>query len=248
MMTVREVSAKTGVSVRALHHYDQIGLLKPAAVTEAGYRLYDLKSLERLQLILLFRELQFPLKDIRGILDSPGFDRNRALEQQIELLKLRREHLDNLILLAQGILMRGVDHMNFEPFDTTKIDEYAAEARRSWGETAAYKEYEEKRRGRSRDEEAALGEGLMELLSGFADLKDGPADAPEALERVAALRDYVTAHFYTCTPEILKSFAGLYGGGGRFTENIDARAGDGTAAFAAKAIEAFCEREKGRGE
>ena len=242
MMTVREVSEKTGVSVRALHHYDRIGLLKPAAVTEAGYRLYDLASLERLQLILLFRELQFPLKDIAGILDSPNFDRNRALEQQIELLRLRREHLDNLILLAQGTLLRGVEHMSFEPFDTTKLDEYAAEAKRSWGDTAAYREYEQRRAGRSREAEAALGEGLMDLLAGFYELKDGPADAPEALEKVDALRRYVTEHFYTCTPEILMSFAALYGGGGRFTENIDRRGGEGTAAFAARAIEAYCGR------
>ena len=240
MMTVHEVSEKTGVSVRALHHYDQIGLLRPVAVTEAGYRLYDLASLERLQMILLFRELQFPLKDIAGILESPNFDRNRALEQQIGLLKLRREHLDNLILLAQGILLRGVNNMNFEPFDTTKIDEYAAEAKASWGDTAAYREYEKKRAGRGRDEEAALGEGLMDLLAGFAAMKDGPADAPQALALVEKLRDYVTEHFYTCTPEILRSLGSLYAGGGRFTENIDRRGGEGTAAVAARAIEAYC--------
>ena len=239
MMTVHEVSRLTGVSVRALHHYDRIGLLKPAAVSEAGYRLYDGASLERLQLVLLFRELQFPLKDIRGILESPSFDRNRALEQQIELLKLRREHLDNLVLLAQGLLLRGVDHMDFEPFDTTKIDEYAAEAKASWGDTAAYREYEKKRAGRGRNEELALGEGLMDLLAGFARLKDGPADAPEARAQVEKLRAYITEHFYTCTPEILRGLGALYAGGGRFTENIDARGGEGTAAFAAQAIEAY---------
>ena len=239
MMTVHEVSRLTGVSVRALHHYDRIGLLKPAAVSEAGYRLYDGASLERLQLVLLFRELQFPLKDIRGILESPSFDRNRALEQQIELLKLRREHLDNLVLLAQGLLLRGVDHMDFEPFDTTKIDEYAAEAKASWGDTAAYREYEKKRAGRGRNEEQALGEGLMDLLACFSDLKDGPADAPEARAQVEKLRAYITEHFYTCTPEILRGLGALYAGGGRFTENIDARGGEGTAAFAAQAIEAY---------
>ena len=102
MMTVHEVSELTGVSVRALHHYDQLGLLKPAEVTEAGYRLYDEGSLTRLQRILLFRELQFPLKDIGAILDSPTFDRNRALDQQIQLLELRKEHLENLIDLAKA--------------------------------------------------------------------------------------------------------------------------------------------------
>ena len=85
MMTVGEVSALTGVSVRALHHYDRIGLLPPASISEAGYRLYDDSSLERLSAILIFREHQFPLKDIRAILDSPVYERNRALDQQIAM-------------------------------------------------------------------------------------------------------------------------------------------------------------------
>ena len=88
MLTVNEVSRLTGVSVRSLHHYDAIGLLKPARVTEAGYRLYGDDELKRLQNILLFRELQFPLKQIRTILDSPDFDQREALAQQIRLLEL----------------------------------------------------------------------------------------------------------------------------------------------------------------
>ena len=128
MMTVHEVSELTGVSVRALHHYDQLGLLKPAEVTEAGYRLYDEDSLTRLQSILLFRELQFPLKDIGAILDSPSFDRNKALDQQIRLLELQKEHLDNLIDLARGMKLVGVKRMtDFTAFDTKKIDDYARE-------------------------------------------------------------------------------------------------------------------------
>ena len=86
MKTVTEVSKITGVSVRTLHHYDAIGLLRPTAVTEAGYRLYDDEALGRLQTILLFRQLQFPLKEIKKILDSPNFDPQEALAQQIELL------------------------------------------------------------------------------------------------------------------------------------------------------------------
>ena len=100
MMTVHEVSELTGVSVRALHHYDQIGLLRPTRVSEAGYRLYGGEALERLQVILLFRELEFPLKEIKRILDSPDFERGRALEQQIALLEMKKEHLENLIDLA----------------------------------------------------------------------------------------------------------------------------------------------------
>lgn len=134
MMTVHEVSNITGISIRALHHYDHIGLLPATEVTPAGYRLYDEQALERLQIILLFRELQFPLKDIQVILDDPSFDKEKALDQQIHLPELRKEHLENLIDLACGINALGLKPMtskNFEPFDTRKIDEYAAQAKAS---------------------------------------------------------------------------------------------------------------------
>ena len=89
MMTVHEVSKLTGVSVRTLQYYDSVGLLHPAEYTESGYRLYDDAALEKLQQILLFRELEFPLKEIKQIIQSPGFDRNKALKQQIALLTLK---------------------------------------------------------------------------------------------------------------------------------------------------------------
>ena len=101
MMTVNEVSRLTGVSIRALHYYDQIGLLPAAGHTDSGYRLYDDTALERLQQILLFRELEFSLKDIQRILSNSAFDREKALEQQIELLKLKRQHIEDLIALAE---------------------------------------------------------------------------------------------------------------------------------------------------
>ena len=133
MMTVHEVSKRTGVSIRALHHYDKIGLLPATEVTAAGYRLYDDTALERLQYILLFKELEFSLKDIRDILDSADFDQEKALEQQIHLLELKKERLDSLLNLARGIKKIGVKAMSFEAFDTKKIDEYAAQAKASWG-------------------------------------------------------------------------------------------------------------------
>ena len=137
MKTVKEVSLLTGVSVRTLHHYDAIGLLKPTRVTEAGYRLYDDTALRRLQTILLFRQLQFPLKEIRDILDSPGFDPMEALTQQIHLLELQRKHLDNLISHARKIQTTGVFPMDFSTFDTTELDQYTAEAKARWGKTKA---------------------------------------------------------------------------------------------------------------
>jgi len=240
MMTVQEVSRQTGVSVRTLHYYDQIGLLPPRQVTEAGYRLYDEASLERLQHILLYKELQLPLKDIKTILDSPDFDRNRALEQQIELLRLRKEHLENLILLAQGIYGFGVKHMNFDAFDTKKIDEYAAQAKESWGKTDAWKEYEHKQKGRTREDENQIAQGLMEVLAGFHGLKDRPVEDPVVQAQVEKLQAYMTAHYYTCTQPILASLGRLYGGGGAMTESIDRYAGEGTGEYAARAIAAYC--------
>ena len=128
MKTVQQVSKLTGVSVRTLHHYDQIGLLKPTKITEAGYRLYDDRALQRLQSILFFRELEFPLQDIKKILDSPNFDPMDALNAQIRLLQLRRDHLEELISHALQIQETGVIDMNFKPFDKTELDTYAAEA------------------------------------------------------------------------------------------------------------------------
>ena len=155
MKTVKEVSCLTGVSVRTLHHYDAIGLLKPAKVTEAGYRLYDDAALGRLQTILLFRELQFPLKEIREMLTAEDFDPIAALDDQIRLLQLRREHLDRLIEHARTIQKTGVINMDFKAYDTKKLDAYAAEAKKRWGHTDAWRESQEKAQGKDNGQVAA---------------------------------------------------------------------------------------------
>ena len=149
MKTVKEVSRLTGLSVRALHHYDAIGLLRPSRTTPAGYRLYDDAALERLQMILLFRELEFPLEQIRQMLDAPGFDRRLALMQQLELLEMKRERLTALIDLTRGLQSIGGNNMDFSAFDRSRLDEYAARAREAWGDTPAFSEYEQKRAGMS---------------------------------------------------------------------------------------------------
>ena len=150
MKTVNEVSKLTGVSIRTLQYYDNIGLLRPAQYTEAGYRLYDDAALETLQQILLFRELEFPLKEIREIIQSPGFDREKAIGQQIELLRLKKEHLENLITLAREIQDKGEKaKMDFKAFDRTKLEEYARKAKAEWGQTPEYREYERKAAGRT---------------------------------------------------------------------------------------------------
>lgn len=240
MMTVNEVSKLSGVSIRTLHYYDSIGLLHPTEVTEAGYRLYNDAALERLQQILLFRELEFPLKEIKGILDAENFDRNKALEQQIKLLTLKKEHLENLINFARGIKMLGVKHMDFSAFDTRKIDEYSELAKEQWGKTEAYKEFEEKSKDWTEDTTKAIAGDFVVLFAEFGKLKDkDPADA-EVQEQVKKLQDYITEHFYNCTTQILSGLGRMYSGGGEFTENINKMGGAGTAEFTAKAIEIYC--------
>ena len=240
MRTVNEVSKLTGVSVRTLHHYDEIGLFKPTEVTEAGYRLYDDTALERLQHILLFKELQFPLKDIKTILDSPDFDRNKALEQQIELLTMKKEHLENLILFARGIKTLGVRNMDFSAFDTKKMDEYAAQAKENWGKTDAYKEFEEKSKDWTEETTGNIAKDMMRLFVEFGAMKDlDPADE-KVQAQVKRLQDYITTNFYNCTTQILSGLGRMYAGGGEFTENIDNAGGKGTAEFCHRAIEIYC--------
>lgn len=240
MMTVNEVSRLTGVSVRTLQYYDKIGLLPPAERTEAGYRLYDEETLGVLKQILLYRELEFSLKDIARILMSPSYDRSEALRQQAELLEMRRQHIENLIKLTREIQINGGNNMDFSVFDTSKIDEYAAEAKAKWGKTDAYAEYEKKSEGRSKNEEQDLGKGLMDILAAFGTMKDKGADAPETQEQVKKLQAYITEHYYNCTKQILAGLGQMYAAGGEFTENIDAAGGKGTAEFVAEAIVGYC--------
>ena len=238
-MTVHEVSELTGVSIRALRYYDEIGLLPPARYTESGYRLYDEAALERLQQILLFRELEFPLKEIRAIVSSPDFDRRTALEQQIKLLTLKREHLDELIALAGSIKTMGGNTMDFSAFDTTKMDEYAARAKAAWSGTEAYREYEQKSSGRTQAQSQTLAAGLMAIFSEFAAVKDRSPASPEARSLVEKLKDYISANYYRCTNGILAGLGQAYGCGGEFTENINKAGGPGTAEFASAAIAAY---------
>lgn len=244
MKTVKEVSRLSGVSIRTLHYYDSIGLLRPTQTTESGYRLYDDAALERLQCILLFRELQFSLKEIKQILESPAFDRNKALEQQIKLLQYRKEHIENLIDLARGIQLIGVKPLDFSAFDTRKIDDYAAQAKATWGTTEAYREFEEKNSARSKEEQTALSIQMMEIFQEFGGCRQQEPDGEQAQALVRKLRQFITDHFYACTPEILQSLGSMYAGGGAMTENIDQAGGEGTAAFAAAAIDRYCEAER----
>jgi len=240
MMTVNEVSKLTGVSIRTLQYYDGIGLLHPSDYTESGYRLYDDTALEKLQQILLFRELEFPLKEIKEIIQSPDFDRNKALEQQITLLTMKKEHLENLIEFARGIQLTGVKTMDFSVFDTKKLDEYARQAREQWGQSPEFKEFEEKSKDWTKSDKQAVAKEFMQLFVRFGELRHDSPAAQDAQDQVRRLKEYITEHFYKCSDDILLSLGRMYAGGGEFTTNIDNAGGKGTAEFTAEAIRIYC--------
>ena len=238
MKTVKEVSRLTGVSVRTLHHYDAIGLLKPTAVTEAGYRLYDEQTLGKLQTILLFRELEFPLKEIKEMLTAEHFDPMAALADQIRLLELRREKLDRLIEHARHIQNTGVMNMDFKAYDNKKLDAYAQEAKKRWGHTDAWRESQA--RGKNADQELRDADGLMDIFRRLGQFRQGDPAAPEAQELIAQLQQYICDHYYNCTKQILFGLGQMYAAGDEMNENIDRAGGAGTGDFARRAIEIYC--------
>lgn len=240
--TVHEVAAVAGVSVRTLHYYDQIGLLHPSHTTEAGYRLYDDAALARLQQILFFRELDFPLSEIREILDNPSFDRHRAMCSHKELLLLKRERLERLIALVDNTL-KGEKTMSFQEFDMTEIEQaqkqYADEAKQRWGATDAYKQSAKRTSSYNKDDWARINAEAEEIYDGFvAQMGNDPASLA-VQQLVADWQAHISKNFYDCPKEMLAGLGEMYIADERFTKNIDKRA-QGLAQFMSDAFAAYC--------
>lgn len=242
MRTVKDVSKLTGVSVRTLHYYDAIGLLTPTKVTDAGYRMYDDTSLSRLQSILLFRELQFPLKEIKEFLDSPDFNQEETIAQQIKLLELQYKHIGELISFAREIQTKGVKTMNFEVFDTNEIEQYKAEVKSKWGNSKAYQEYEQRVVSHSEHNDSKFVNEIMSLFTDLGAMKQLPTTDKAVQEKIAALQAYINENFYTCSNDILKELGEMYVCDDRFKKNIDRFGGEGTAKFVREAIFVYCEK------
>ena len=245
---IKEFAKLTDVSVRTLHYYDETGLLKPAFVDEQnGYRFYDENSLARMQDILFYRELDFPLKDILKILSSPDYDRKKALEAQKELMILKKNRIEKLIS-ALDDAVKGVK-INMKVFDNSefeeKREEYAREAKEKWGNTEAYSEFEKKTGSFSTDDIRSLEAGIDVVMAEFAEcMKNGSApDSAEAKDLVRKLQNYITETSYTCTDEILAGLGQMYTADERFRKNID-RHGEGTAQFISDAIDKYCSSVK----
>ena len=238
-LQIKEFAELTGVSVRTLHYYDEIGLLKPSYVDEQnGYRFYDESSLERMQEILFYRELDFPLKSIAEILASPNYDKQKALAEQKRLLTLKKDRLTRLIAALEQaekgeITMSAFDNSEYE----TVRQQYEDEAKQRWGATDAYKESQAKTAGYSKDKWNDVLAGMNGIFGEFAECQNcGESVDSDATQRlVKKLQDYITANFYRCTDDILAGLGQMYICDERFKNSID-KNGEGTAEYVAEAI------------
>ena len=239
-MQIKDFARLSGVSVRTLHYYDEIGLLRPAVVDEqTGYRFYDEESLLRMQEILFYRELDFPLKSIAEILTSPCYNKKEALEQQRELLHLKKERLERLIGAIDGAL-KGENVM--KAFDNSKMEQYMEQAKERWSKTEAWQEFEKKSAGRTVETEKDLSEQLMDIFAKLGALRSEAPDSEPVQQVVASLQQFITDNYYTCTKEILSNLGKMYTVVGSMKDNIDARGGAGTAELAGAAIEIYCSK------
>ncbi|WP_025681542.1 MerR family transcriptional regulator [Paenibacillus massiliensis] len=247
-MRVKKVAKLAGISVRTLHHYDEIGLLVPNEVTTAGYRLYSEDDLARLQQILFFRELDFPLKQIQEILSSPSFDRVEALELQQNMLREKRRRLDVMMDTIEKTLKstRGEITMTaseqFKGFDFGS-NPYEEEARKRWGDEAV-DGANAKVKGMAAAEKQAMSDRMNTIYFRLAALRDGAPDSAEAQEAIGdwyVFLNSMGSHSYTL--EAFKGLGQMYVDDERFTRNID-QFGAGLAVFMRDAMEVYVDRRE----
>ncbi|UOR11298.1 MerR family transcriptional regulator [Halobacillus amylolyticus] len=246
-MKVKEVAELVGISIRALHHYDNIGLLTPQETTEAGYRLYSNKDLETLQQILFFKELDFPLKKIKEIITNPDFDQKEALQLHRKMLLEKRRRLDNMIQTVEKTLQqrRGEIHMTnkdkFEGFDFSR-NPYEQEARERWGDEAVDRS-NAKFNHMSKQGKDHMSRQMDTIYKKLATLRH---DSPDSDAAQAAIKEWYFFMNESINNDDLMKFKGigqLYIDDERFTNNID-NYGEGLAEFMRDAMALFADRHK----
>lgn len=233
-----------GISVRTLHHYDEIGLLIPEETTEAGYRIYSNENLETLQQILFFKELGFPLKQIKEIISSPSFDREEALSLHRKMLLEKRSRLDRMIETVEKTMkhMKGEIKMSnkekFEGFDFSH-NPYEQEARERWGDEAVNKA-NQKIGNMSKSEKKDFEERFNEIYRKLAEIRHIAPDSKEAQEGIKEWFDFLnTMGDYSF--DAFKGLGQMYVDDERFTKNID-QFGEGLARFMRDAMAIFADR------
>ena len=247
-MNANEIAALSGVSVRTLHHYDAIGLLRPARNPENGYREYGEKELALLQQILFFKACGFELERIRELLASPSFDRARAYALQEKYLQHERTRIDAMLdtLRKSQKELKGEISMTqkekFAGFDFNN-DPYEEEARRLYGDETI-DQSKAHFAAMSKSEQNAVAQGMDDLFKSLASLRLEQPGSPAAQEAMAGMYAHFNKNFgYHYTPEAFAGVGQLYVTDERFTKNID-KYGEGLSAFLAEAMRIWAENAK----
>lgn len=244
-MLTHVVSELSGVSVRTLHHYDNIGLLRPSRRTENGYRDYSDRDLDRLQQILLFRACGFSLENIQTLLDSPSFDRKKAFLLQKKMLVHEKERIDAMLATLEKSMqsMKGEISMSseekFKGFDFSQ-NPYEEEARRLWGEVTVEKS-KARIKSLSKEEKEGVADQMDALFCELSALRAEAPDSEAAQMAMERMFQYFNENFGNIyTPEMFAGLGKMYVCDSRFVENID-KYGDGLAAFLEKAMSVYAE-------
>jgi DNA-binding transcriptional MerR regulator len=237
-MQINEVAKLVNISIRTLHYYDEIDLLKPKKVNSSGYRIYDEDNLKKLQQIMFLREMDFTLKDIKSILDNDEFDYNKAFINHKSLLVKKRDRLNKLINLLDKYI-EGDNEMSFKEFDNSEIEkakkEYEAEVIQRWGNTKAYKQSKEKTSTYTKEHWKIIQKENKDIFDAFAKIKESSPGSKKAQELVIKWKEFINKYYYECDNTMLESLAHLYINDERFKKNID-KHGENTAQFISDAI------------
>ncbi|TVL92156.1 MerR family transcriptional regulator [Streptomyces sp. SAJ15] len=241
--SVGQVAGYAGVTVRTLHHYDEIGLLRPSGRSRAGHRRYDDADLDRLQRILFYRELGFPLDEVAALLDDPDADPREHLRRQHELLTARIARLQEMAAAVEHAMEARAMGINltpeekFEVFGDHDPDQYAEEVEQRWGDTDAYRESQRRAAAYTKEDWLRIkreGEELVERLAALMASGAAP-DSPAATDLAEEHRSQITRYHYECSYEMHGCLAEMYVADERFTAFYDATA-PGLAAFLREAI------------
>ncbi|XTZ18473.1 MerR family transcriptional regulator [Micromonospora echinospora] len=243
--TVGEVARLARVTVRTLHHYDEIGLLSPSGRTPTGYRRYDDADLERLQQILFYRELGFPLEEIATILDDPGADPAAHLRRQHELLRVRIKRLEEMVTAIEFVMeakkmnIRLTPEERFEVFGDFDPDAHAEEAEQRWGGSEAYRESTRRAAGYTKADWLRMKEETEDWARRIVAVMESgaPADSPAAMELAEEHRAHISRWFYECSYEIQTGLADMYLADPRFTAHYE-QIRPGLTAYLSEAIHA----------
>lgn len=243
-MKVKEVANLVGISVRTLHHYDEIGLLVPEKVTVSGYRVYSEENLEVLQQILFFKELGLPLQKIKEIIYSPAFNRQEALMLHKNMLLEKRDRLDKMIMMLDKTIQHSKGEIEmtmeekFEGFDFSR-NPYEQEARERWGDEAVNAS-NEKVKKMSKEEQKGVSQKFDRIYKNLASLRNGSPQSEEAQAAIKEWYDMLNNNFGNYSLEVFKGLGQMYVDDSRFTKNID-KYGEGLAQFMCEAMAYFAD-------